>query len=351
MQEEIDRSPCDGHDSPAAAQASTPVRWTPRCPQCGGTRVRGPSRALFVNLGACAISIALTPIFRVMVLAAMVSFLVLPVTITLAAVGRHRCLDCRRRFVPGYEGTDIAVALRFPWRLYALNTLLLFLLCIVGPVVMETRAAAHPGGPPNVMAAASFVVVFGLLLWTSLVWHLVLRGWLKFRIAHPLIWTVLFLLPGLLVGGVFFCYSLPANNVRALLKRAQLAPLPESATGVRIYRWSSPFSGEDFLRFTAGPNDIERFLADSPALQGREPTRYSAQRMRLTYPDDFGTASSKPVDGAEYVRPSYSAPSWYKYEVKGPARKYHVQPPRYQLPGEVLVDDETHTVYVYLCFS
>ncbi len=352
MQEEQDKNPCDGRSVSAAEQAGTSGALpAPRCPQCGGTRIRGPSRALFINLVACAISIAVTPIFCAAALAALVSFLVLPVTITLAAVERHRCLDCRRPFAPGYEGTDIAAALCFPWRLYALNTLLLLLLCIVGPLVMETRAAAHSGGPPNVMAAASFVVVFGLLLWASLAWHFILQGWLKLRIAHALVWTVLFLLPAILGGGAFFCYSLPANNVRTLLARAQLAALPKSATAVRIYIWSSPFSGEEFLRFTADANDVERFLAESPALQGQEPTIYSAQRMRLVYPNGFAATSSPPIDGAEYVQPSHSAPTWYKYEVKGPARKYHVQPPRYQLPGEVLVDDEAHTVYVHLWFS
>ena len=55
--------------------------------------------------------------------------------------------------------------------------------------------------------------------------------------------------------------------------------------------------------------------------------------------------------GHEYVVPHSATPSWYMQEIRVPPRKYHVQPPRYQLPGEVLVDDETHTVYVYLCFS
>jgi hypothetical protein len=73
--------------------------------------------------------------------------------------------------------------------------------------------------------------------------------------------------------------------------------------------------------------------------------------MRLTLPDDYRTRWYYSEDRAAYISPHHNSPSWYKQEIKGPARKYHVQPPRYQLPGEVLVDDETDTVYIYLCFS
>jgi hypothetical protein len=114
------------------------------------------------------------------------------------------------------------------------------------------------------------------------------------------------------------------------------------------------FSGGDFVRFTAEPNDVERFIAASPALQGRTPKRYSLQRMRLPQPRprSLGAEGGFDMNDAnEYVAPHPNSPDWYQQEVRGPARKYEVQPPRYQYPGEVLIDDETHTVYVYLIFS
>jgi hypothetical protein len=73
--------------------------------------------------------------------------------------------------------------------------------------------------------------------------------------------------------------------------------------------------------------------------------------MRLEYPKDYFTNPDYQQDGNTYFHVSPSTPKWYKQEIRGPARKYIVQPPRYQYPGEVLVDDETSTVYVRLCFS
>ncbi len=329
--------------------APSPGAGIVRCPQCGSTRVRRPVRPLLLNLGACAVFVVLTPFLCVTILGVLISFLTLPVTTAIALVGGNRCRDCRYRFEPGCAGTGTAAILRFPWRLHALNIVLLFLLCIVGPHIMW--AGAGGGKLPNVMADAGLFLMFGFLLWGSLAYHLVLYFSFQRKVTHPLIWAALFLLPGLLGGSLLFHNSLPRVRVGALLVMAELAPLPESATGIRFYSWSSPFSGEDFLRFTADGNDIERFLAESPALQGQEPTRYSTQKMRLKFGDEPEVNPNYPVDRTEYVSPRRSAPSWYKQEIRGPARKYHVQPPRYQLPGEVLVDDETNTIYVYLCFS
>jgi hypothetical protein len=201
------------------------------------------------------------------------------------------------------------------------------------------------------MAEADIFVILGLLLWGSLLWHLVLYNTLKRRLVNPLLWAILFVLPGVLGGAKVFHDSLPRVRVRALLAFAKLAALPESARGIKICTWSSPFSGEDFLRFTATRSDIERFLIESPALQGQQPTRFSAQRMRVEYPKDYLMNPNRPQDGNTYYSPDPTKPAWYKQEIRGPARKYMIQPPRYQYPGEVLVDDETNTVYVYLCFS
>ncbi len=221
--------------------------------------------------------------------------------------------------------------------------------CIVGPLVMRVRAGA--GQLPDMMADAGVFVMLGLLLWGSLLYHLVLHYTLGRRVTNPLIWAVLFVLPGAVGGAKVFYDSSPRVRVRALLAYAELAPLPEFATGIRFYTWSMPFSGEDFLRFTADPNDIEQFLAESPVLQGQEPDRFSAQRMRLEYAENYWSNPDHPEDANVYYRPDPSKPQWYKSEITGPARKYIVQPPKYQSQGEVLVDDEINTVYVYLCFD
>lgn len=194
---------------------------------------------------------------------------------------------------------------------------------------MRVRAGAED--LPDMMFTANLLLVTGLLLWASFLWHLVLYGLLRRRIANLVVWAVLFLLP-CTIGAKILYESRPSVRVRALLQYAQLAPLPGSATGVRYYSWSSPFSGEDFLRFTADPDDIEQFLAESPALKGKQPETSPADREGIEV-----------LDG--------QAPAWYDLELKGPFRIYEVQPPRYQFPGELVVDDETNTVYLHLIFS
>jgi hypothetical protein len=275
------------------------------------------------------------------------SLFALPVTTALVIAGKRRCLDCRHRFAPALDTTTGRMA-RFPLHLHFLNAFLLFLLFIVGPSIIRFTVGGVEWS--NAFFDLNRIFSFGFFLWGSLFYHFILHNLLRRRIVRPAIWAALFLLPAVILGGPVFYISLPKVDARSLLSMAELAPLPKSATGVRTYSWASPFSGEDFVCFKADPNDIERFIAESPALQGQTPKRYSAEKMRLMYPKDYDTNRNFD-DVNEYVSPRPSFPIWYKREVRGPARKYHVQPPRYQYPGEVLVDDETNTVYVYLIFS
>ena len=342
---EADLTPSARPVNPAATASAGIVQ----CPHCGSTRVRHRTRPLAFNAIACGVTLALTPLLCAMAIGVLVSFLALPITTAIAAVGRNRCRDCRHRFEPGDPDPDTTVLRRFPWISHVLNIVVLLLLCLVGPLIMEIRAGAEE--PGDVMAGLGLLFTFGFLLWGSLVCHLILYHSLRRKLANPLIWAALFVLPGVLVGAMVLKASLPSVKARGLLAYAELAPLPASATEIKFYSWSSPFSGEDFLRFTAEPSDIERFLANSPALRGQQPERYSVRRMRLKYPTDAQGHTIYQMDANEYIVPHGSTPSWYKQEIRGPARKYIVQPPEYQFPGEVLVDDETNTVYIYLCFS
>lgn len=302
-----------------------------------------------INGIVCGVTLLLTGVICVMALGVLVSFLLLPITACVAVVGRNRCRDCGHRFEPAGPGVDTTVLPCFPWGAHVLNIVVLLLLCLVGPLVLEIRAGAKR--PSDMTTGVGLLFAFWLLLWGSLFYHVTLYRRLRQKLANRLIWTVLFVLPGVLVGGLVFSASSPTIKMRRLLAYAHLAPLPPSATGLKVYSWSSPFSGEDFMRFTAEPNDIERFVADSPALRGQKPQRYSDKRMRLKYPTDAAGNTVYRMDANEYVTPRGNVPSWYKEEIRGPARKYKVQPPRDQFPGEVLIDEETNTVYIYLCFS
>jgi len=353
MEREENENP-DGRPEPTSAnQPVNPVIAPPSgmasCPRCGSTRVRSRNRPLAINGLACIITLVLTPVLCAMVIAVVVAFLALPLTTCIALVGRNRCQDCGHRFQPRARTVDESKHARFPWASHVLNALLLFLLCVVGPNIL--RAMAGAGKLPELMADMGRLITCGLLLWVSLGYHLVVYSTLR-RVTAPALWAILFLLPGVVLGGLVSYTSRPSLRMQGFLAYARLAPLPESAAGVRFYSWSSPFSGEDFIRFTAEPNDVERFLAESPALQGQEPERFSATRMRLEHPrDDQGKLIYQQDGQHEYFTPRSAAPPWYKQEIRGPARRYPLQPPRYQLPGQVLVDDETNTVYIYACFS
>ena len=343
----FDRQPDVPRGSEPTPSVPPPSRAIARCPQCGGTHIRKRARPLVVSLVACVVCLPLTMLLCATVPGLLLALLALPVMTCIALVGRNRCLDCGHRFDPNHR--DAGTVVQFPWRFHVLNILILVVLCVLGPHVMAIRAGAER--LPDMMEDIGIFMRLTYLLWGSLLWHLALYFSLRRRIAHPLIWAILFVLPGIWGGTKVFYRSLPNVRASALLAYAGLAPLPESATGIRIYTWSSPFSGEDFLRFTAAPEDVERFVSESPALRGQEPTRFSRKHMRLEYPRDHLGNLAYRQDGNTYFLPHSGKPTWYKQEIRGPARTYIVQPPRYQLPGEVLVDDETNTVYVYLCFS
>ncbi len=315
------------------------------CPRCGGTRILRRTHPLLWSMAACVLSAVLMPVFCPMALAAMIAFLSLPVAAAFALFGRHRCLDCRHRFGPPCD-TPVPGTKSFPFGLHLLNALLILLLCFVGPTLIRTTGGAKW---PD-LSALSLGMACILLAWVSLVYHLVVHSLLRRRTANALVWTILFILPALAVGGLHSYMSLPRVEAASLLRFAKLAPLPRLATGVKAYSWSAVFSGEDYLCFTAEPNDIEHFLAASPALRGKEPTRYSLRKMRLERPKGRENEFSS-GDANEYIILRPNTPGWYQQEVRGPARKYEVQPPRYQYPGEVLIDDTTHTVYVHLIFS
>jgi len=286
---------------------------------------------------------------------------VICVTAGFALVGRHRCKSCGHRLRPMHPSEKAEAEAHFPWAFCILNGVLLLLLCIVGPIVM--RAQSFDGdlhaimrflgrGLDDMMAVLSSVLVFLWSLGLSLVCQAIAYRLLKRRIRSRAIWAVLFLLPAITIGGGWFYYSTPIAQARAILARGELASLPKSATDIRVYMWSSPFSGEDFLRFRASPDDIQKFLEESPILRGAKCREYSKDRMRLKYPKDYWQRIMEyREDGNEYFFPDSITPDWYKQEIKGPARCYIINPNRYHYPGEVIVDNEENLVFVYLCFS
>ena len=196
---------------------------------------------------------------------------------------------------------------------------------------------------------AAFPTAFFICL--SLPYQTVLHRFFRRRIRSTVLWAILFLLPAILLGGDSLYRSLPKVKARRILAHGELAPLPESATDVKVFTWSSLFSGEEFLQFRAAPIDIERFLNTSSILRDAECQKYSRDRMRLQFPKDYGMKEEHLMGPHDYFSPEAHAPEWYKEELRGPGRRYIIHPKKYHYPGEVIIDDDENLVFVYLCFS
>jgi hypothetical protein len=168
-------------------------------------------------------------------------------------------------------------------------------------------------------------------MFLSLGYQVLVYKMFKKRIRLDLLWTILFILPAIMLGTSWFYVSLPTVNAQRILTRAELAPLPESATEIKVYEWSFIFSGEKYLRFRASPSDIEKFLRESPILQDAECEKF-------------------PADGIRARSPNPNAPDWYKGDIKK-GRLYIIRPEWGYYPGEVVVDDEEHFVFVKIIWS
>ncbi|MBN2129956.1 MAG: hypothetical protein JW741_10685 [Sedimentisphaerales bacterium] len=155
------------------------------------------------------------------------------------------------------------------------------------------------------------------------------------------------LLPVLLFGARSVYRSLPSVRAQEILGTAELAPLPQSATGITVYTWWTPMSGEEYLRFRARREDIEAFVAASPILKGATYRVYSEAKMRLLEPNRVGAATAD----HEYIRDYPTAPPWYMQEIRCKARRYRIPRTAYGHKGEIIIDEAHMVIYVKLVFS
>ena len=232
---------------------------------------------------------------------------------------------------------------RFPWKLCLLNGLIYFLarLDIIG-ILYSGSVLVIP------FKASIAIIQTAILMVISLVFQLTLYGCLRHITGRRLVYAVLFLLPGTMLGGNFFYWSLPRMKAQAILKDVELAPLPKSASGIKVFSWSTGFSGCMFLRFRASRDDIESFLSVSPILKEAEYQRFSKERVRLIEPDDYHQQPQKYRDGNEYFQPTWSAPAWYVEEVKGAGRRYSFIARKFGHGAEVIIDEQQNLVFVRL---
>ena len=248
---------------------------------------------------------------------------------------------------------------RFPWQPFLINGLALWVMCaVLHDVHLVVYFAFQPGWHwPDLLIVFTLYSVLATIhacfyCIVSLLPQLVLFYILKARIRKRLGWWIIFLLPFASLGSYHLYLATPPVQARAILSNANLATLPKSAYDISVYTWSSPMSGEEFLKFTASPNDIDSFLKTSPILNGLECTTYTEKHMRIPYPNNYFFQDDEIDISHEYFHQyGGGAPDWYKSGIRGPGRRYEIQPKGYHNPGEVIIDDQTNTIFVKLVFS
>jgi len=152
-----------------------------------------------------------------------------------------------------------------------------------------------------------------------------------------------FMLPAVALAAFMVYWGLPSTRLQAMLDNEDFAPLPASATGVKVDGWICGFAHEAWLRFTAPADEVEAFLAASPFLEGTAPEHFGPERMLLLPPSDADALEVWQIGGPnKFVFRGTYPPSWYTPEVREKGR-------RYECPSRctVIVNDATGTVYIY----
>jgi len=232
----------------------------------------------------------------------------------------------------------------FPLGLAFLNGLIYFLARLDIPGIISWGSISIlPFKTVLTLPPMVFFILIG-----STIYHLVAWQVLRRLAVSRWIYAVVFLLPGTVEGGRFLYLSAPTVEAQTILEDMNLAPFPRSATGLKVFSWSTDFSGHVFLRFTASREDIESFLSSSPILKQAECERYSRDRMRLVQIRDDTRFERGPQNSNDYFSPNPTTPPWYTGEIRGDGRRYRFSPRKYGHWAEVIFDEERNVVYMSL---
>jgi hypothetical protein len=136
--------------------------------------------------------------------------------------------------------------------------------------------------------------------------------------------------------------SVPSLRARKILWSQRLANLPDSITELKAEGWHVLFTGAEFLMFRTTPEEIQKFIAESPSIRGLTPEVFSPEHMYLPHGDsDDRTRDPNYLDHEYFYRDSM--PPWWKRIRKG--RRYRVHS-NGEPECQVIIDDETNTVYI-----
>jgi hypothetical protein len=235
---------------------------------------------------------------------------------------------------------------RYLRMLQVIGLVLLVLFYVVIPMKIWTVTGTPSGAVAGRLMSGPIAFLFWMVV-CCFSWRMVERR-AKRKKMDKVMLAVWMLLPVVLIGGRAIYLAWPSVRAANILDNAELAPLPPSASEIKVYTWSTPFSGEWRLRFRAHRADIKRFLEASPILRRAEYQEYSKERMRLIDPEPYRDRCDDDPSGPNYFRPSSNMPPWYIQEIKGPGKRYETDPWRFGDPGEVIVHTEENLVFVGL---
>jgi hypothetical protein len=130
------------------------------------------------------------------------------------------------------------------------------------------------------------------------------------------------------------------GDLNAVLRKAQLGAIPSGATDLQ---YAGVADSTYYLRFTASPEEIERFIADSPRLKVRAPQSLGPAQMYL--PDSQREANPSEGTATIYYAANERIP-WFDPQVREKGRMYAIAPDRHSNWTEVVIDDQKNTVYI-----
>ncbi|MBF5044917.1 hypothetical protein FGE12_21125 [Aggregicoccus sp. 17bor-14] len=145
----------------------------------------------------------------------------------------------------------------------------------------------------------------------------------------------------------------PTPEVLAL---ARLAPLPAGAQEVQVRTLGNLFSRSGWVRFEASSDAIETFLAASPGLAAVRPQRLcdpASQTLPVELPPDTAAVFVDAGSGRCTPRLLQLPPGGSAFDPRGvqAGRLFEVAQDAQADGGRVLVDDASHTVYVWASHS
>ena len=185
----------------------------------------------------------------------------------------------------------------------------------------------------------------------SLLYHLVVYFLARKRLRIRQIWLFLFILPALSIACLEIYSNRQSAKIESILSAGRLADLPPDASDIHYDSWSAMFTGEQFLRFTASEQTIEQFIKNSKSLNSIEPAIISVEYPRLPWTDsvDLERISSKEFKNSYHERPTI--PDWYMGPHRARGRYFEIPNHEGHNWGEIIIDDETHTVYINVVWS